>query len=230
MEKNNLITKNFKTDLSVVASKFLDFENKIDVKEVMDILYEVNKVTKKTCEEIRKSLFHINNNISKELRNYALDIDYVSYNLGVYDVFKQITNLIINNVNKADYDQLINSLKPKQFELLQLIYENDGISSQKIKKILNIKSQYLYNLTNDDRFLKLVNIYKNETSKNVFYSLNLKCRESLKMKYEIKEKNLINSQFYVFKYQLNKDSGVTEENYGYWKINKEYSINRKLEY
>ena len=229
MEKNNLINKDIRADLSTIALNFLDSENKIDVKDVMDILYEVNKITQQTCDELRKTLFNINNNISKEIKRNTFNIDYDSYNIGVYDVFKKITNSIINNINKVDYEQLINSLKPKQLDILHVIYKNDGISSQQIKKILNIKSQYLYNLTNDDRFLKIVNVYKNEKSKNVFYSLNLKSRETLKKRYENKEKNSIPSQFYVFKYELNKDNEIMEENYGYWKTNKEFSINRKFE-
>ena len=45
--------------------------------------------------------------------------------------------------------------------------------------MLNISSQYLYNLTNDSRFLKLVIINKNYKTKKVFYSLNYECRKAL---------------------------------------------------
>ena len=82
----------------------------------------------------------------------------------MYDLFNKIINLQFNNLNKIDYEKEIRLLKDKQKLILDIIYENDGVDSKYIEKQLNISPQYLYNLTNDKKILKLIIINKNKWS------------------------------------------------------------------
>ena len=97
----------------------------------------------------------------------------------MYDLFNKIINLQFNNLNKIDYEKEIRLLKDKQKLILDIIYENDGVDSKYIEKQLNISPQYLYNLTNDKKILKLIIINKNYRTKKVFYSLTSECRKFL---------------------------------------------------
>ena len=150
---------------------------KFEPEDFLEIILEISKMDKEFINGLYDILFVYNNNFYKKYRNF--EINQESYNLGMYDLFNIIVNHQLELCNKIEYEKEIKLLKEKQKLILNIIYENDGIDSNSIKKMLNISSQYLYNLTNDSRFLKLVIINKNYKTKKVFYSLNYECRKAL---------------------------------------------------
>lgn len=213
--KNNELLLLIQNKLENKNAKFLP-------EEFVEIIYEISKIDKELVDNIKNVLFVYNNKFYKKNKDIKLDED--SYNLGMFDLFNEIVNFQFNFLNKIDYEKEINSLKEKQRQILDIIYYNDGIDSNYIKKKLNITSQYLYNLTNETRFLKLVIINKNYRTKKVFYSLTLECRTFLD---KLINKNIVSED--IQENILNKKFRKTqiidykEEGYGLRKNNFKYN-------
>lgn len=198
-----------------VKNNFVYNKNELDILVLSEILIDLEEnILNINQKKIDEFMFNFNNSIRKERK--TKDIDIRSYNIGIAEFFSKLISFQKIKNYEDNYVKLINDLSEKQEEIIKIIYYEDGINSKKIRNLLNITSQHLYNLTHDDILSKLLIINDSHGGKFKHYSLTMNCRKYLDKKFsDLNKTEKVDNEFREVRYKSVSNKEMIPENVGY---------------